>query len=95
LRSTDGRYFWNRETGSFFTGGVTEGLNAKDEEFGDEQLIEVANACRGDDASMIQQQIIDCATCFCGAICHDDFTVIVVGRNEVGADQEDRAMRKR
>jgi hypothetical protein len=39
----------------FFTGGVTEGLNAKDEEFGDEQLIEVANACRGDDVSMIQQ----------------------------------------
>jgi serine phosphatase RsbU (regulator of sigma subunit) len=70
----------------FFTGGVTEGLNAKDEEFGDEQLIEVANACRGDDVSMIQQQIIDSVTRFCGAIYHDDITVIVVGRNEVGAD---------
>ena len=31
----------------FFTDGVTEALNAEDEEFGDEQLIEVTNACRG------------------------------------------------
>ena len=70
----------------FFTDGVTEALNAEDEEFGDEQLIEVTNACRGKDVSMIQQQIIDSVTRFCWAIYHDDITVIVVGRKEVGSD---------
>ena len=67
-----------------FTDGVTEALNGRHEEFGDDQLIEVTNAWREDEVSMIQQQILDRVTRFCGAIYHDDITIIVLGRRDVG-----------
>ena len=59
-----------------FTDGVTEAWNDKDEEFGDDRLIALVQACP--DATLLHQRIIDSVTAFSGGDFRDDVTVLAV-----------------
>jgi phosphoserine phosphatase RsbU/P len=70
------------ETGDrvvLFTDGVSESMNACDEEWGEERLIESAKACEGLDAAESLNRIMNGAVDFAGgAPQHDDMTLVVL-----------------
>jgi sigma-B regulation protein RsbU (phosphoserine phosphatase) len=62
-----------------FTDGVSEAMNANDEEFEEERLIETVRACRGLPATEIIDRLMSAADAFAaGAPQHDDTTLVVV-----------------
>jgi sigma-B regulation protein RsbU (phosphoserine phosphatase) len=62
-----------------FTDGVSESMNARDEEWGEDRLIEVAKTCHGMPASEAMTQILAAAEAFAaGAPQHDDMTLVVL-----------------
>jgi sigma-B regulation protein RsbU (phosphoserine phosphatase) len=62
-----------------FTDGVSESMNACDEEWGEDRLIEFAKACHGLPASEVMTQILTAAEAFsAGAAQHDDMTLVVL-----------------
>lgn len=71
----------------FYTDGVSEALNAADEEFGSERLAELLAAHRGASADAIAQAIVAAVGDFAGDLAqHDDFTLIVLKRAATAAE---------
>lgn len=63
-----------------FTDGITEAMNATDEEFGDERLMALLNQ-RSDSADEYRKQILAAVTQFSNGAFHDDATVLVMTVN--------------
>jgi sigma-B regulation protein RsbU (phosphoserine phosphatase) len=62
-----------------FTDGVSEAMNVQDEEWGEENLIAVAETCAGLSAAESVSRILAAAHAFtAGAPQHDDMTVVVL-----------------
>jgi sigma-B regulation protein RsbU (phosphoserine phosphatase) len=62
-----------------FTDGVSESMNARYEEWGEDRLIEFAKSCHGLPASEVMTQIFAAAEAFAaGAAQHDDMTLVVL-----------------
>ena len=61
-----------------FTDGITEASNARDEEFGEERLIQLAAALRDRGAHELKNRILQTISSFTGGHAHDDATVVVV-----------------
>ena len=62
-----------------FTDGVSESMNVRDEEWGEERLIELAKTCQGLPALEGMRRILAAAQAFAGgAPQHDDMTLVVV-----------------
>ncbi len=63
-----------------FTDGITEAMNAKDEEFGEERLMALLSHCPGS-AEECRKQIVGAVTQFSNGVFHDDATVLVLTVN--------------
>jgi sigma-B regulation protein RsbU (phosphoserine phosphatase) len=62
-----------------FTDGVSESMNARDEEWGEDRLIEYAKTCHGLPAFEVMTRILAAADAFtAGASQHDDMTLVVL-----------------
>ncbi len=62
-----------------FTDGVSESMNVRDEEWGEERLIELAVTCREFPAREAMRRILGAAQAFAaGASQHDDMTLVVL-----------------
>ncbi|HME10067.1 MAG TPA: ATP-binding protein [Bryobacteraceae bacterium] len=62
-----------------FTDGVSESMNVRDEEWGEERLIELAKTCHGLPALEVMRRILAAAQAFAaGAAQHDDMTLVVL-----------------
>lgn len=62
-----------------FTDGVSESMNGRDEEWGEDRLIEFAKTCHGLPASDVMTRILAAADAFAaGAPQHDDMTLVVL-----------------
>jgi sigma-B regulation protein RsbU (phosphoserine phosphatase) len=62
-----------------FTDGVSESMNARYEEWGEERLIELAKSCYGFPAQECMKRILAAAQAFAaGAPQHDDMTLVVL-----------------
>jgi phosphoserine phosphatase RsbU/P len=62
-----------------FTDGVSESMNARNEEWGEDELIELAKTCHGLPASEVMTRILAAAEAFAaGAPQHDDITLVVL-----------------
>ncbi len=67
----------------FYTDGVSDAMNAADEEFGCERLAEVLVAHRAESAEAIADAIVAAVQVFVGGVAqYDDFTMIVLKRAE-------------
>jgi sigma-B regulation protein RsbU (phosphoserine phosphatase) len=63
-----------------FTDGVSESMNARYEEWGEESLIDLAKACPGLPSREVMNRILAAAETFAaGASQHDDMTLVVLG----------------
>jgi len=61
-----------------FTDGVTEASNSRDEEFGEERLVELASALRDRGAHELKNRILQAVSSFTGGQAQDDATLVVV-----------------
>lgn len=62
-----------------FTDGISESMNSSDEEWGEEQLIDLAKTCDGVPAVAIMNRVMTAAHTFAnGAPQHDDMTVVAL-----------------
>ena len=62
-----------------FTDGVSESMNARDEEWGEERLIQFAKTCHGLPALEAMTRILAAADAFTAGACqHDDMTLVVL-----------------
>ena len=62
-----------------FTDGVSESINTRDEEWGEDRLIEFAKTCHGLPAFEALTRILAAAGAFAaGAPQHDDMTLVVL-----------------
>ncbi|HEV2914967.1 MAG TPA: SpoIIE family protein phosphatase [Pyrinomonadaceae bacterium] len=62
-----------------FTDGISEAMNSREEEWGEERMIEAVGACRGLSAAEMITRLINDADAFAaGARQHDDMTLVVV-----------------
>jgi sigma-B regulation protein RsbU (phosphoserine phosphatase) len=62
----------------FFTDGITEAENDREEQFGEDRLIELARALRHRRAPEIKDQILDAVSRFCRGRAEDDITLLVL-----------------
>ncbi len=64
----------------FYTDGIVEAMNEKEEMYGFERLLEIARGARAMNADQLLKEILAKVDEFVGdAAQHDDVTVIVVG----------------
>ena len=62
-----------------FTDGVSESMNVRWEEWGEDRLIELAKMCHALPATEVMRQILAAAEAFAaGASQHDDMTLVVL-----------------
>jgi sigma-B regulation protein RsbU (phosphoserine phosphatase) len=62
-----------------FTDGVSESMNLRDEEWGEDKLIELAKACHGLPLPEVMSRILAAAQAFAaGASQHDDMTLVLL-----------------
>ena len=62
-----------------FTDGVSESMNVREEEWGEDRLIELAKTCHGFPAREGMSRILAAAEAFAaGAPQHDDMTLVVL-----------------
>jgi sigma-B regulation protein RsbU (phosphoserine phosphatase) len=67
----------------FYTDGVSDAMNAADEEFGSTRLAEALAAHRAESAEAIADAIVAAVQAFTGDVAqYDDFTMIVLKRKE-------------
>jgi sigma-B regulation protein RsbU (phosphoserine phosphatase) len=67
------------DLGVLFTDGVSESMNAQDEEWGEDRLIDFAITCNGLPAREAMTRILSAAEAFAGgASQHDDMTLVVL-----------------
>jgi serine phosphatase RsbU (regulator of sigma subunit) len=64
----------------FYTDGIVEAMNAKEEMFGFERLLEIMQQAGDKDATTLLNETIDSVNAFAGNVAqHDDLTIIVLG----------------
>ena len=64
----------------FYTDGIVEAMNEKEEMFGFERLLEMVRSAKSMNAESLLKEILDKVNEFAGeAEQHDDLTVIVLG----------------
>jgi sigma-B regulation protein RsbU (phosphoserine phosphatase) len=61
-----------------FTDGISEASNARDEEFGEERLAQLASALRDRNAHELKNRILQAVSSFTGGRVHDDATLVVI-----------------
>ena len=61
-----------------FTDGITEASNARDEEFGEERLAQLASALRDRGAHELKNRILQTISSYSGGRAQDDATLVVV-----------------
>jgi sigma-B regulation protein RsbU (phosphoserine phosphatase) len=61
-----------------FTDGITEACNARDEEFGEERLAQLAAALRDRGAHDLKNRILQAISTYTGGRAHDDATLVTV-----------------
>ncbi len=61
-----------------FTDGVTEAVNGKEEEFGEERLVQSLLCDRQLTAEVLRNRLVDQVMAFSGGELQDDVTVLVV-----------------
>jgi sigma-B regulation protein RsbU (phosphoserine phosphatase) len=62
-----------------YTDGISEAMNPTGEEWGEERMLKVAEACKGMSAEETIRRVLDAADAFSqGAPQHDDMTLVVV-----------------
>jgi len=61
-----------------FTDGITEASNARDEEFGEERLAQLASALRDRGAHELKNRILQAISIFTGGRAQDDATLVIV-----------------
>jgi phosphoserine phosphatase RsbU/P len=61
-----------------FTDGISEAANARDEEFGEERLVELIRALRDRGAHELKDRILQAVAAFTGGRSQDDATLLVV-----------------
>ncbi|HVP45490.1 MAG TPA: SpoIIE family protein phosphatase [Bryobacteraceae bacterium] len=61
-----------------FTDGITEASNARDEEFGEERLAQLASALRDRGAHELKNRILQAVSIFTGGRAQDDATLVIV-----------------
>jgi sigma-B regulation protein RsbU (phosphoserine phosphatase) len=62
-----------------FTDGISEAMNPAEEEWGEEQLLEVAQSCSDLSAAGMIKRLMDAADTFAaGAKQHDDMTLVII-----------------
>ena len=67
------------DLGVLFTDGISESMNARDEEWGEDKLIEFAKTCHGLHAYEAMSRILAAAEAFAAGIPqHDDMTLVVL-----------------
>lgn len=64
-----------------FTDGITEASAAEGREFGEENIVAVAQAHRASSAAELNRRVLDHATAFCEGRFHDDATLVVIAVN--------------
>jgi phosphoserine phosphatase RsbU/P len=62
----------------FFTDGITEAESDREEQFGEDRLIELARALRRHNAADMKDRILDAVSGFCGGRAEDDITLLVL-----------------
>jgi sigma-B regulation protein RsbU (phosphoserine phosphatase) len=82
LRQDYQQDFFSLEPGDLlilFTDGISESMNARDEEWGEDRLIEFAKTCHGMPAFEAMTRILAASEAFAaGASQHDDMTLVVL-----------------
>jgi sigma-B regulation protein RsbU (phosphoserine phosphatase) len=69
-----------------FTDGVSEAMNFKDEEWGEERMLPALEACAGERAADMIPSVMAAADRFAdGAPQHDDMTLVIVKLDAVVA----------
>lgn len=63
----------------FFTDGITETADAREDEFGEERMIGIVRLLRGRGAEEIKDRVLDALAAFAGGRAQDDRTLVVVG----------------
>jgi len=64
----------------FYTDGIVEAMNAKEEMFGFERLLEIMQHAGDKDATALLNETVDSVNAFAGNVAqHDDLTIIVLG----------------
>ena len=64
---------------ALYTDGITEAMNAKEEQFGEQRLTRVLEEHRGADAAAVRREILDSVSRFAGATPqHDDMTLVLL-----------------
>jgi len=61
-----------------FTDGVTEAANARDEEFGEERLVQLTAALRDRGAHELKNRVLQTVATFTGGRAQDDATLVIV-----------------
>jgi sigma-B regulation protein RsbU (phosphoserine phosphatase) len=61
-----------------FTDGITEASNARDEEFGEERLAQLASALRDRGAHELKNRILQAISSFTSGRAQDDATLVIV-----------------
>lgn len=68
-----------------FSDGISEAVNALDEELGEENLIRVVQSHRTSSAAQIQAAVLDAVRHHASGVAqYDDITIVVVKRMEAG-----------
>ena len=62
----------------FYTDGISEAMNHRGDEFGDEALVELVAANRERSADEILETVREAVFSFSGSTQHDDFTMVMV-----------------
>ena len=64
---------------ALYTDGITEAMNASEDQFGEQRLARVLEAHRGADVAAVRQEILGDVSRFVGAVRqHDDMTVVLL-----------------
>ena len=64
---------------ALYTDGITEAMNADEEQFGEQRLTRVLEEHRGADAAAVRREILDSVSRFAGATPqHDDMTLVLL-----------------
>jgi serine phosphatase RsbU (regulator of sigma subunit) len=74
----------------FYTDGIVEAMNKKEEMFGFERLQEIIETSKADTAKALMNDIIQSVSDFAGQTPqHDDLTIIVVSANKFPPNMTD------
>jgi phosphoserine phosphatase RsbU/P len=75
-----------------FTDGITEAMDPKGEEFGEERLIQAARNTGEQSIEDLKTQLLGSAQGFCDFRMQDDATLVLIAASRVDSEQEKRVL---